>query len=164
MDDSLQATFRDLVGQAFVRGLGETGDADVQDYLTELMVAFLHTDRVYSIRDQAGRRLKTIGDMLVEGDVLLNADSFERERQVHKHVGDLVLFASGLYPGLLTPSANEYHPQGAESYRVASTFDHPPYTREARVLGKLSQGFDAYAYALRIVGERLPIASRRPRI
>jgi len=37
--------------------------------------------------------------MLLEGDLLHRASSVDRERVVHKHIGDLTLFLGGLFPG-----------------------------------------------------------------
>ena len=48
------------------------------------------------IGSSRGRRVWQVAERLVEGDVLLNATSFEREREVHKHIGDFTLFWTGL--------------------------------------------------------------------
>jgi hypothetical protein len=132
---------------------------DVEQYLCQLLIDFLHDDGVYAIRDASGWRIETVVDMIAEGDVRLNADSFERERDVHKHIGDFLLFWSGVFPeflkkmrdpggkdALLNPVA-----QGRMSYYVASTFDYGDYAREAPVLRKLSSDFEAYMYGLSLM-------------
>jgi hypothetical protein len=97
--------------------------------------------------------------MLVEADVRLNADSFDREREVHKHIGDFLLFWSGLYPEFLrklkAPGSKDlfvdFDEQGKYSYHVVSTFDHDPYSAEAPIFRKLSAEFEQYKYGLSLV-------------
>lgn len=135
-------------------GLRETDD--VEGYLVRMLVEFLHRDGIYNIRDAAGRPVESVVEMVAEGDVRLNADSFEREREVHKHVGDFLLFWSGMFPEFLqhlrAPSAKDAlldcTKQGQLSYYVASTFEHAPYTDEAPTLRKLSEDFEAYQRGL----------------
>lgn len=111
-------------------------------YLEEqLLCEFISTDNLYKIRDAAGRRLEDIADMLLEGDVRLNAKSFDREYLVHKHIGDYTLFMLGIFPEalnrrkgkefilgrLVIPAADmseHYELQGRRSYQIASTFTH----------------------------------------
>ena len=134
--------------------------SDVRAYLTDLLVRFMHQDGVYSVRDSKGRRVESVADMLVEGDVRLKADSFDREREVHRHVGDFLLFWTGMFPerpiesmpsGLVDPCK-----QGSYSYFVASTFDYNPYDREAPTLRTLSEGFDECRRGLYIVRRSMP--------
>lgn len=161
--EGLAHFFRTLVHEAFdVTGLRE--DRDVETYLVALLQRFMHTDRVFGIRDAFGRRLSTVTEMLAEGDLRMNADSFERERQVHRHIGDFLLFWSGLYPSFLRQIRQtgldvlcDYVRQGKESYSIAASFDYPPYQEESRTLRKLSEGFEDYSDALHHVGRRLPL-------
>lgn len=133
--------------------------ADVERYLSHMLVEFLHRDSIYSIRDAAGHRLESVVDMLAEGDIRLNASSFGRERQVHKHIGDFLLFWSGVFPEFLKylkrPSGKDsvvdVVRQGQMSYYVASTFEHDPYGIEAPVLRKLSEDFLGYQRSLALV-------------
>jgi len=41
------------------------------------------------------------GGSLVESEVLLQAQSIDRERDVHRHIGDFTLFMAGLFPEYL---------------------------------------------------------------
>ena len=111
-------------------------------YLEEqLLCEFITADNLYKIRDAAGRRLEDIADMLLEGDVRLNARSFDREYLVHKHIGDYTLFILGIFPEalnrrkgkefilgkLVIPEAGmseHYELQGRRSYKIASTFTY----------------------------------------
>jgi hypothetical protein len=114
----------------------------VTEYIEEhILCEFIHIDNLYKIRDAAGRSLEDIADILAEGDVLLHAQSFSREFQVHKHIGDYTLFMLGMFPAALSrkkgkefilgkiviPDASlseHYMLQGQRSYRIASEFTH----------------------------------------
>src|SRR5471030_2816248 len=61
---------------------------DVEAYLSELLVNFMDIENVYEIHDPYGRRLDSVAEMMLEGDIRINADSFAREREVHRHIGD----------------------------------------------------------------------------
>jgi len=113
---------------------------EVADYIEDqILCEFIHIDSLYKIKDSAGRTLEDIADLLSEGDVLLNAQSFSREFQVHKHIGDYTLFMLGMFPealsrrrgkefilgSLIIPGANLsecYLLQGKKSYQIASEF------------------------------------------
>jgi hypothetical protein len=134
---------------------GET----VENYLTELLVRFVHQDSLQAIHDASGHPVNTIAEMLEEGDIRLKADSFDRERQVHRHIGDLLLFWSGVFPEILTMRPSPVGVdvcldpigQGRHSYYVASTFNHPPYEEESQIFRALSEGFEDYRYGLTLV-------------
>ena len=160
----LFAHFRGLVADAVGATVRSPGEDDTVDYLAGLLVAFSRTDGVFAIRDAEGRRLTSVYEMLAEGDVRLNADSFDREREVHKHIGDYILFWSGINPDFLRrlrlddgrDLVCDYTVQGRASYHVVSTFEHPPYSSEAPTFRKLSDGFDGFTAALSEVRRHLP--------
>ena len=86
--------------RAFIQTLG-VYDSCVAGYLAGVLADFAHVDRVHKIKDLAGRRLDEVADMLLHADVRLEATSFNREREVHKHIGDFTLFWAGVYPEAL---------------------------------------------------------------
>jgi len=132
------------------------------DYIADLLTRFVHVDNLYRIRDARGRPLDQVADMLLEGDVRLNARSFNREREVHRHVGDFTLFWTGAYPEALArlrePTRKDhlvdYVTQGKKSYAIAASFRYGPYAEEAAVLAQLSDYFELCAYGLHRVRER----------
>lgn len=156
--------FQDIVHRAVQAELPGGSLDDVEEYVTNLLVRFSSTQQVFAIRDSAGRPISSVYEMLAEADVLLNADSFDRERQVHKHIGDYILFWTSVNPTFLRrlrldDGRNlycDYTRQGKESYHVVSTFDRSPYDEEAPVFRKLSDGFEGLAFALRHVRQQLP--------
>ena len=161
-DHPIRELFSTVVERSFQRHLGMS-EPEVNRYLTNVLVEFTHRDGVYRVRDGRGRRLEEIAEMLVEGDVTLNAGSFEREREVHKHIGDYTLFWTGVYPEMLrslravtrADHLIDYVEQGRRSYGIASTFQHGPYAEEAPVLRRLSDQFEACMVGLNMVRREL---------
>ena len=142
--------FRDAVHHSLSNRLGLRGIEDVEIYLAEMLAKFLHDEEIFSIRDSKGRRVRSLPEMLAEGDVRLNADSFERERQVHQHIGDFLLFWSGLFPEFLESVGASAKDglidairQGQHSYYVVSSFDYAPFDMEAPTFKKLSEQFES---------------------
>jgi hypothetical protein len=128
----------------------------VDRYLAELLVRFTRTSEAFALRDEHGRPITRISEMLEHGDVRAQAWSFRRERDVHKHIGDVLLFWSGVFPELLRSrdAADQWiepHRQGPESYRIAASYTVPPCDEEAEALHWLSRDFDRYAFALKSV-------------
>ena len=135
---------RKLFRRALAFGLehNPTERIEVADYLEEqILCEFIHTENLFKIKDEDEKSLEDISDMLAEGTVLLNAQSFEREFQVHKHIGDYTLFMLGMFPttlsrrrgrefvlgGLVVPDGSlseHYMIQGQRSYKIASEFTH----------------------------------------
>ncbi|WP_447978543.1 hypothetical protein [Candidatus Nitrospira bockiana] len=97
----LRRLFAALTERSFTEKLGWP-DQKITGYVSNLLVEFTHSDELFKIRNQHGRRLATVVEMLFESEVLLQAESFERERDVHRHIGDFTLFMAGLFPEYLT--------------------------------------------------------------
>lgn len=155
----LRKFFSEALVESMHERLGLTENEDVLAYIENLLVTFLHDDRIYSVKDAFGHRVESVAEMMLEGDVRYHADSFDREREVHKHIGDFVLFWSGLFPEFLTQLKSpfsrdflvDYTKQGKLSYHVVSTFEFPPYNEEAGTFKKLSDAFEEYQYGLSLV-------------
>lgn len=161
-DHPLRQLFGALVQRTFLQQLG-VHEPGVPEYVSGLLVNFIHRDQIFRIRDARGRPLEEVAEMLMEGDVRLNATSFDREREVHKHIGDFTLFWTGIYPEMLrylrAPSRRDhlidYVQQGRLSYRIASTFTHGPYSQEAPILRALSEEFELCMIGLNLVRREL---------
>jgi hypothetical protein len=158
----LRQLFGAIVHQTFANYVGVAAPG-VPEYLTNVLVEFTHVDSIYRLRDARGRRLEEVAEMLVEGDVRLSATSFEREREVHKHIGDFALFWTGVYPEMLRyfraatrrDHLLDYVEQGRASYRIASTFNYGPYEAEAPVLRALAEEFERCMVGLNMVRREL---------
>lgn len=138
-------------------------NAGAKEYIEdEILCEFIHTDNLYKIRDGAGKPLDDIADLLAEGDVRLNATSFPREFQVHKHIGDYTLFMLGMFPTALSKKTGKefilgrlvipgsslyehYLLQGQRSYSLASEF------KDEDLFQNLSVNFVVYRNILELV-------------
>jgi hypothetical protein len=146
-------------------------DARLAAYVSGLLVDFTHADNLYRIRDSRGRRLEDIGEMLLESNPLLGASSFDREREVRKHVGDYVLFMSGLFPESLSGRRRfrqmrldvfvDYMKAGKESYTVVSAFDQFEYKDEAPLFRKMAENFELCVFGLNLVKQDLERLQRQ---
>ncbi len=150
--------FGALVERAFIQTLG-VYESSVADYLATVLADFAHMKQVYKIKDLQGRPLDEVADMLLHADVRLQATSFNREREVHKHIGDFTLFWAGVYPESLPRMQAQsrrdhlldYVQQGKNSYAIAASHDYGEYRREAPVLRKLSEEFELCLFGLHSV-------------
>jgi hypothetical protein len=113
----LRQLFGELVQRHFFRGV-QLYDPDVAEYVTGILTDFTHVGNLYRIRNARGRRIEEVAEMLVESNPLLGASSFDREREVRKHVGDFTLFFTGLFP---------------EAVGSLRGFDRPPSTRSSTI-------------------------------
>ena len=91
----LRQLFGALTEKSFTEHLGWL-DLNVTSYVSNLLVDFTHTDHLYKIRNQHDQPVDTVVDLLFESEVLLQAQSMDRERDVHRHIGDFTLFMTCL--------------------------------------------------------------------
>jgi hypothetical protein len=149
----LRRLFSGLTEHTFLTTLG-MADPPLTDYLSELLSRFISMDAVFRMRDPAGQRLEEVAAMLIEAESM--PPEGRTRREVHRHIGDFTLFWTGVYPeavkklrsALSRDSFIDYCEQGKRSYWIASTFEGEPYSAEAPVLRRLSEGFELVAYGL----------------
>jgi hypothetical protein len=152
-DHPLRRLFAGLAEQMFLERLG-IGDPRLVDYLTILLLRFIHVDAIYRIRNTQGRRLEEVADMMCEAESL--PPQGRTRREIYRHIGDFTLFWTGVYPEALKRLRSvmhkdhfiDYCEQGKRSYYIASTFKDEPYREEAPVLRRLSDEFELCAYGL----------------
>jgi len=157
---ALQELFTELVHDHFDHDIG-IRDTEVQEYIANVLSEFCEVEQLYKVCNAEGRRLDDVGEMLLETDPIYGpAPSFDRERQVRKHVGDYILFLSGMFP----ESINHYRLRrqrlenfvdfvkaGKESYYIVSKFDQFEYARLAPLFAKLAKNFESCVYGLNLV-------------
>jgi hypothetical protein len=128
------------------RGMGvlRLRDKDTIDYVTNLLIEFIHPENLYRIQDDHGKRLKYLSEILEQS----NREVSEKvRRECYRHLGDLTLFNLGLFPeslsyGRHTVSPSFYAAQGRRSYTIVSELianKEQPDTVE--LFRKLSQHF-----------------------
>ena len=160
----LQQLFLELVGRHYAEEIG-IRDPQLVGYVAHLLAEFCDAEQLLKIRNAAGKPLNDVGEMLIESDPIYGpAPSFDRERQVRKHIGDFTLFYAGMFP----ESINHYRLRrqrvenfvdwvkaGKESYYVVSKFEHFEYAKVAPLFAKLAKEFESCVYGLNCVKNEL---------
>lgn len=158
----LQQLFEEVITECYRRG-PELEDDELASYVAGILTDFSQTEHLYRIRNAQGRPLRDVTDMLLASDpVYGEAESFDRERQVRKHIGDFSLFFAGMFP----ESAQWRHRNhqdglraliraGKESYYIVSQFNVFEFEQEAPLFGRLAENFEACAEGLHLVRKEL---------
>jgi hypothetical protein len=148
----LRRLFVALTEKSFAEHLGWP-DLNVTSYLSNMLVDFAHTDRLYKIRNRHDQPVDTVVEMLFESEVLLEAQSLDRERDVHRHIGDFTLFMAGLFPEYLRrlKSAGliyhkdflvDYVKTGKRSYGIVARIGLSTAEGDPPLFQKLSENFE----------------------
>jgi hypothetical protein len=160
----LQQLFGELVGRHYAEEIG-IRDPQVIAYVAHLLTEFCEADQFFKVRDASGRRLDDVGEMLLESDPVYGpAPSFDRERQVRKHIGDFTLFLTGMFPESINhlrlrrqrlENFVDWMKAGKESYYIVSKFEHFEYAKVAPLFANLSANFEQCVYGLNRVKNEL---------
>jgi hypothetical protein len=148
----LRRLFGALTEKSFAETLGWP-DLNITEYLSNLLVDFTHTDQLFRIRNKTGDKVDAVVDMLYESEVLFQAESLDREREVHRHIGDFTLFMAGLFPEYLRrlKTTNliyhkdflvDYVKTGKRSYGVVADFHDGDVNDRRTLFRKLSENFE----------------------
>ena len=148
----LRQLFGALTEKSFAEHLGWP-DTKVTSYLSNLLVDFTHTDQLYKIKDRENRPVESVVDLLFESEVLLEAQSLDRERDVHRHIGDFTLFMAGLFPEYLRRLKTagliyhkdflvDYVKTGKRSYGIVAQIGREDADTSLLLFQKLSENFE----------------------
>ena len=161
---SLRKFLGELVWRHFFEDV-RLEEPQVANYVAALLVDFARVENLYRIRNGLGKRLEDVGEMLIESNPLLDAASFDREREVRKHVGDYTLFMTGLFPESVARARQSRRPRldafidfvqaGKESYAIVSSFNQFEYREEAPIFRRLSENFELCVVGLNLVKQDL---------
>jgi len=156
----LQQLFKELVARHYAEQIG-IRDPQIVGYVAHLLADFIEVDQMYKIRNATGKPLSDVGEMLIESDPVYGpAPSFDRERQVRKHIGDYTLFFAGMFPESINhfrlrkqrvENFIDWMKAGKESYYIVSKFEHFEYTKVAPLFARLSNNFEQCVYGLNMV-------------
>ena len=134
---------------------------EVHAYVATLLTEFCEVENLYKIKNADGRALADVGEMLLESDPIYGpAPSFDRERQVRKHIGDYTLFFAGMFPEAINhyrlrrarlENLIDFVKAGKESYYIVSQFDVFEYKKVAPLFARLSRQFESCVYGLNLV-------------
>jgi hypothetical protein len=173
-DHPLQKLFLELVGRHYAREIG-IRDPELVGYVAHLLGEFCDAEQLFKVRTASGRPLTDVGEMLLESNPVYGpAASFDRERQVRKHIGDYTLFFTGMFPESINhlrlrrnrlENFVDWIKAGKESYYIVSKFDCFEYTKVAPLFERLSDRFEQCVFGLNRVKNELqemqhPIVNR----
>jgi len=160
----LQKLFVELVGRSYAQQIG-IRDPQIVAYVAHLLTEFCDAEQLFKIRNSADRPLSDVGEMLVESNPVFGpAPSFDRERQVRKHIGDHTLFFAGMFPESLNhyrlrrdrlESLIDWMKAGKESYYIVSKFEYFEYAKVAPLFASLASHFEECVYGLNRVKNEL---------
>ena len=162
-EQTLRGLFEELVARHFEESL-HLSDRDIILYVANLLSEFSRVEKLYSIRNAQGKPLEDVGEMLLASNPLLEASSFDREREVRKHIGDFTLFFVGLFPEAVNrwrlrrqrlDSLLDYVRTGKESYFIVSEFNLFEYKQSAPLFKKMSEQFESCVFGLNLVKRNL---------
>lgn len=141
---------RNVFASLTERGLGQ---ADIRDeasvrYVSNLMTELLRTEDLYRVRDQHGRRVVHLTDLVAVAEQAADAD--ERKRR-HRYLGDFTLFMLGLFPESLDRPRRAfdgayYEQQGRRSYNIVA--DLAWTDAEPDLFRRLAESFGQYVRGL----------------
>ncbi len=148
----LRQLFGALTERSFTEHLGWP-DLNVASYVSNLLVEFTHTDQLYKIRDRQDKPVDNVAELLFESEVLCGAQSLARERDVHRHIGDLTLFMAGLFPEYLRRMKSagliyhkdflvDYVKTGKRSYGIVAQIGQEDANTDPPLFRKLSDNFE----------------------
>jgi hypothetical protein len=159
----LRALFGDLVEKRLA-GTAQIDDIATVRYVTGVLVDFCRADQLYRVRDARGKALEDVGEMLIASNPLLEGRSFIYEREVRKHIGNYILFLSGIFPEHVArihrerkrlDSFIDYLRAGKESYAVVAAFDQFEFRNEAPLFRLLAERFELCVFGLNLVRQDL---------
>ncbi|MBI4445861.1 MAG: hypothetical protein HY645_08110 [Acidobacteria bacterium] len=142
--------FRNLTGRALTQS--SLSDKDLLLYLSDLLIDFMYIDHLYRLRDEKGRPLEYIVDMLMKAEAAV-----PHEKKSHyKQIGDYSLFLLGMFPESLSRGKrmipqSYYADAGKRSYITASELEGDSYN--TTVFRKLAEKFEGCVLSLHWVRE-----------
>jgi hypothetical protein len=144
--------FTGLCEYVFHTDLG-VADEPLVDYVSDLMIRFVRLDQIHRVRNLTGRPAHEVADMMCEAEQRIGL----AKRDVHRHIGDVTLFWTGVYPEALPRLRDvhlkdfliDYTQQGKRAYYIASRIETDrEEDAPADVLARLSLHFEMCAYGL----------------
>ena len=138
VDHPVRAVFHQLTERAMKQL--DLRDEDTISYVASLLTDFIHCENLYRFRDDSGKRLEYVCDILEKASREMSPDL---RRECYRYLGDWTLFNLGLFPehltrGRRTVSASYYAQQGKLSYSIVAEMENPAATV---VFRKLAEDF-----------------------
>ncbi len=148
----LRLLFGRLTERNFSEALGWP-DFQVTDYVSNLLLEFIHTDHLNRIKNHEGEPVETVVELLYEAESHGQQSPDEKERDIHRHIGDLTLFLAGLFPEYCSriKCSNlihhkdflvDYVKAGKRSYGIVASHQNPQDKNPPSLFQSLSTNFE----------------------
>jgi hypothetical protein len=130
----------------------------ITDYITTLLTEFARADNLYRIRNAQGEKLTTVVEMLLE------ATTSYREREIKKHIGDYSLFMTGIFREYVERQyfLRFYLEEGRKAYFSVFNFDRFGYVPGSYLFFELAKDFEFYSGALNYMKKTFFKESKAP--
>ena len=155
----LRHYFAGLSEHVFQTHLGVV-DTQLTDYITDMLIRFTRSDHPYRILRRRGTKLDKMADMLLEAE----QDQHEDRRELHRQIGDMALFWTGIFPESLKTKTREqtkpnqfgdYCWQGKRAYLIASRLQTGDVENPSgAVLKRLADQFEMCALGLKTIRQQ----------
>lgn len=150
VNNPLRRFFTGITEHVFHARLG-VSDTEMVDYVSELLLRFTRSESLNRVRALNGKPIQEVAAMVVEAEHRIGPARCE----VHRHIGDIALFWTGLYPETLKRMKSarsvdmfvDYAGQGKRSYHIASGLESTD-AEPNPLLERLSKHFEMCAYGL----------------
>ena len=135
-------------------------DPPLTDYITNMLMRFIRSDHPQRVLSLRGSDVNDLSRILWETD---QQDGPQDRRQVHRLIGDMALFWTGLFPESLESGSTQQTPgqfsaycsQGKRAYLIASKLDiTDSEDAPADVLQWLAEQFEICAAGLRTIRQQ----------
>jgi hypothetical protein len=120
-------------------------DSEVIEYVSKMLLRFVHVDNLYRRNRETGDRLEHVMDFLIEAEGMGNVSV----RELKRHMGDSCLFFTGMFPENLRHKKKNpgfYVSQGKAAYSHVAEID--ALRPSASFFRKLTDRFDECVSAL----------------
>lgn len=150
LNHPVKRLFRGLADRALTQS--SISDKDILLYLADLLVDFIYIENLYRIRDQEGKRIEYVVDMLQRATEVRHSE----RKSYYKHIGDHTLFILGMFPEWLSYgrrmlSPSDYSDAGRWGYITASELEED--VENTVVFRKLAEKFERCVLSLNWVRE-----------
>ncbi len=155
----LRHYFAGLSEHVFQTHLGVV-DTQLTDYITDMLIRFTRSDHLHRILHRRGTELDKMADMLLETE----QDQYPDHRELHRQIGDMALFWTGIFPESLRPKPRgqtksnqfgDYCWQGKRAYLIASRLQTGDVENPSgAVLKRLADQFEMCALGLKTIRQQ----------
>lgn len=151
----LRQFFAGSIQDAFYSQLGICAP-DLVNYLTDLLVEFVHVRNIYPLKSVSGEPLTVVSEMVSKAHLGEDVPAEQRDCLIHRHVGDYTMYWSGMYPESIEQQCGrerviDFFDQGKRSYAIAAELQKNDDL--STTLVRLSEHFEDCAQGLNLARE-----------